>query len=121
MDRDIDQARIEIAALSQEFLKAESLAHVKGRGDRRQAMALYFGDPSRPAPITPEFDIAIGQKAEVDRLVASLRAVLVETGSGRDVALAAIAELGSQLAEPGRASIPAFPDPLPVPLKRRRA
>jgi hypothetical protein len=99
VDRDIDQARIEIAALAQEFVKAEGLAHVKGRRDRRHAMALYFGDPTRPAPITPEFDIAIDQQPEVDFLVSALRAVLAKNHTSRDVALAALAELGSELAE----------------------
>ena len=64
VDRDIDQARVEIAALAQDFVKAEGLAHVKGRGDRRHAMALYFGDPKRASPVTPEFDIAIHQQPE---------------------------------------------------------
>ena len=98
-DRDIDQARVEIASLAQHFVKAESLAHVKGRRDRRRAMALYFGDPSRPAPITPEFDIRLDQQPEVDKLVSALRAVLATASPSRDIALAALAELGSQLAE----------------------
>ena len=99
VDRDIDQARIEIAALAQEFVKAEGLAHVKGRGDRRHAMALYFGDPTRDSPVTPEFDIAIHQQPEVNRLVIALRAIIARTSPSRDVALAALAELGSQLGE----------------------
>jgi len=99
VDRDIDQARVEIAALAQDFVKAEGLAHVKGRGDRRHAMALYFGDPKRASPVTPEFDIAIHQQPEVNRLVTALRAVLANASPSRDIALAALAELGSQLAE----------------------
>jgi hypothetical protein len=99
VDRDIDQARIEIAALAQEFVKAEGLAHVKGRGDRRHAMALYFSDPTRESPITPEFDIAIHEEPAVADLVTALRAVLNKVDPTRDIALAALAELGSQLAE----------------------
>jgi hypothetical protein len=118
VDRDIDQARIEIAALAQEFVKAEGLAHVKGRGDRRHALALYFGDPTRPSPVTPEFDIAIHQQAEVTRLVAMLSAALTKAGASRNVALAALAELGSELAE---ASPTSSPHTVPRPLKRQRA
>jgi hypothetical protein len=99
VDRDIDQARIEIAALAQEFVKAEGLAHVKGRGDRRHAMSLIFGDPTRPSPVTSEFDIAINQQSEVDRLVTALGAVLAKTNPSRDIVLAALVELGSQLTE----------------------
>ena len=99
VDRDIDQARIEIAALAQGFVQAEGLAHVKGRGDRRARMALYFSDPKRASPVTPEFDIAIHQQPEVNRLVTALHAVITKTSPSRDIALAALAELGSQLAE----------------------
>jgi hypothetical protein len=99
VDRDIDQARIEIAALAQEFVKAEGLAHVKGRGDRRARMSLIFGDPKRPSPVTSEFDIALHQQPEINLLVIALRAVLTKASPSRDIALAALAELGSQLAE----------------------
>lgn len=99
VDRDIDQARIEIAALAQDFVKAEGLAHVKGRGDRRHAMAMYFGDPNRQSPVTPEFDVTITQQPEVNRLVKDLRAVITNASASRDIALAALAELGSELAE----------------------
>jgi hypothetical protein len=118
VDRDIDQARIEIAALAQEFVKAEGLAHVKGRLDRRLAMALYFGDPTRPGPITPEFHITLDQRPQVDSLVSAFHAVLNESRPSRDVALAALAELGSQLAAQSPTSISRDGD---QPLHRRRA
>jgi hypothetical protein len=98
VDRDIDQATVEIAAMAQAFVKAESLAHVKGRQDRRQAMAVYFGDSRRPSPITPEFDISIDEQADVEDLVSQFHALLIKNHVSRDIALAAIAELGSQLA-----------------------
>ena len=118
VDRDIDQARIEIAALAQEFVKAEGLAHVKGRGDRRHAMALYFGDPKRASPVTPEFDIALHQQPEINQLVIALRAILKKTSPSRDIALAALAELGSQLAEHPSVVTPLAADRT---LKRQRA
>jgi hypothetical protein len=117
VDRDIDQARIEIAALAQEFVKAEGLAHVKGRGDRRHAMSLIFGDPTRPSPVTSEFDIAINQQSEVDQLVAALGAVLANTHSSRDIVLAALLELGSRYSEHSHMVVPSTSGTL----KRRRA
>jgi len=99
VDRDIDHARIEIAALAQDFVRAEGLAHVKGRGDRRHAMAMIFGDPLRQSPITREFDIAVHQQPEVNLLVSDLRAVINKANPSRDIALAALAELGTELAE----------------------
>lgn len=118
VDRDIDQASMEIAALAQEFVKAEGLAHVKGRGDRRHAMAMYFADPSRNSPVTPEFDIMIDQQPEVTRLVSAFRTVLAKISPSREVALAALAELGSQLAEQTPAVAPIT---APRALRRQRA
>ncbi len=117
VDRDIDLACIEIAALAQEFVKAEGLAHVKGRGDRRHALALYFGDSKRPSPVTPEIDIGTHQQAEVTRLVMALRTVLDRANASRDIALAAVAELGSELAAPSPSVAPLT---APRSLNRRR-
>ena len=118
VDRDIDQARIEIAALAQEFARAEGLAHVKGRGDTRRAISVIFGDPTRPSPVTSEFDIAVNQQSEVDRLVTALAAVLADANPSRDIILAALVELGSRLTEQ-----PPIVTPLASAgtLKRRRA
>jgi len=118
VDRDIDQARIEIAALAQEFARAEGLAHVKGRGDTRRAISVIFGDPTRPSPVTSEFDIAVNQQSEVDRLVTALTAVLADVNPSRDIILAALVELGSRLTEH-----PPIVTPLASAgtLKRRRA
>jgi hypothetical protein len=99
VDRDIDQARIEIAALAQEFARAEGLAHVKGRGDTRHAISVIFGDPTRPSPVTSEFDIAVNQQSEIDRLVTAFAAVVAKTKPSRDIILAALVELGSQFTE----------------------
>jgi len=118
VDRDIDQARIDIAALAQEFVKAEGLAHVKGRDDRRARMSLIFGDPKRPSPVTSEFDVALHQQPEINQLVVALRAVLTKASPSRDVALAALAELGSQLTEHPSAVMPLPPART---LKRQRA
>jgi hypothetical protein len=118
VDRDMDQARVEIAALAQEFVKAEGLAHVKGRRDRRHAMALYFGDSARPSPVTREFDIAVDQQPEVDRLVAAFCTILAKSQTSRNVALAALAEVGNQLAEPSALLMKLSAVP---PLRRQQA
>lgn len=118
VDRDIDQARIEIAALAQEFVRAEGLAHVKGRGDTRHAISVIFGDPTRPSPVTSEFDIAINQQSEVDRLVTALATVLAKTNPDRSIILAALAELGSQFTDQSPVVTPLTATGT---LKRRRA
>ena len=68
VDRDIDHARVEVAALAQEFVRAEAFAHVKGREDGRVRMAIFTSDPTRPSPSKPDFDIAAGQQYQVREL-----------------------------------------------------
>lgn len=112
VDRDIDHARIEIAALAQEFVRAEAFAHVKGREDGRVRMAIFISDPTRPSPVKPDFDIPAGQQRQVRDLVDQLEQLLQSAGAGRDVALAALAELGARLSEPDPE--PALPFDAPV-------
>ena len=112
VDRDIDHARVEIAALSQEFVRAEAFAHVKGREDGRVKMAIFISDPSRPSPVRPDFDIGSAQQRLVRELVAELERVLTAAGAERDVALAAVAELGARLAEPDPEPVLPFEEPI---------
>ncbi|MBF0304974.1 MAG: ATP-binding protein [Alphaproteobacteria bacterium] len=99
VDRDVAQARVEVASLAQDFLKAEGLAHVSGRTDRRTAMAIYISDPDRPTPLMPDFTVGANQRREVDLLAAKLFSVIAKGRVERDVALAAVAELGARLLE----------------------
>ncbi len=99
VDRDIDHARVEIAALAQEFVRSEAFAHVKGREDGRVKMAIFISDPNRPSPVTPDFDIGAGQQREANLLADQLEQFLADTKAGRNVALAALAELGARLTE----------------------
>lgn len=121
VDRDVDHARVEIAALAQEFAKAEALAHVKGRKDGRVAMAIYISDPNRPSPVRPEFDVSAAEAREVEGLAAKLHDVVERSGLRRDVALAALAELGALLAEPEPEPVLSFPMPEQrAPVRRRK-
>lgn len=99
VDRDIDNAMIEIALLAQQFIKAEGLAHVKGRGDGRLSMAIFISDPERPSPVTPDFNISVREKPELGKLVERLNNIIADAGVSRDMALAAVALLGAKLAE----------------------
>ena len=103
VDRDVDQAAVEIASLAGAFLAAESLAHVKGRKDYRTVMALHVSDPRRPAPVRLDFQVTVDQEAEVLGLVAALWAALGSSGSSRDTKLAALVEVGARLADAGHA------------------
>ncbi|WP_298332353.1 hypothetical protein [Asticcacaulis sp.] len=115
VDRDIDNAMVEIALLAQQFIKAEGLAHVKGRSDGRLSMAIFISDPDRPSPIAPDFDISVREKPELGRLVEQLRGIIGEARVSRDMALAAVALLGAKLAEEGLedGESTVFPGPRP--------
>ena len=58
VDPDLDHAAIELADMAQRFLRAETYARVKGRPDKRQAMAVVIGMDGRPAPLLEEFDLS---------------------------------------------------------------
>jgi hypothetical protein len=100
LDRDVDQARIELAALAQEFVKAEGFAHVKGRTDRRLNLAIYSSDPRKDAPFRAEVDITTAENQEVAELAREILSILESKKITRDVAFAVVAELGAALAGP---------------------
>jgi hypothetical protein len=102
-DRDVDHARIELAALAQEFVKNEGFAHVKGRTDRRLSLAIYSSDPRKDAPVRAEADITAEENLEVEALADEILALLESKGISRAAKLGVIAEVGARLAEVARA------------------
>ena len=98
VDPDLDHAAIELADMAQRFLRAETYARVKGRPDKRQAMAVVIGMDGRPAPLLEEFDIADSDRAAVNDLIERVAAALEEADtSRRSIILAALAELSHAL------------------------
>jgi len=102
-DPDIDRAAIELTVLSQKFVRAEAFARVKGRADKRHAMAVFVGVDGRPTPISGEFDVTDRDRAEIDRLVDLFEEAL-ERGDAnkRNIVLAALAELSARYLEPAK-------------------
>lgn len=98
VDRDVDAARVELAALAQQFLRGEAFAHVGGRGLERFAIAVYMSDPSRSALIAPEISLDSAALRRARSLAATLQANLGDDVP-RDIAIAAAAELMATLAE----------------------
>lgn len=96
-DPDLDRAAIDIADMAQKFLRAETYARVKGRPEKRQALAVVIGMNGRPAPILEEFDIADGDRAAINDLIERVAAALDAADiSRRSVILAALAELSAR-------------------------
>jgi len=97
VDPDLDHAAIELADLAQRFLRAETYARVKGRPDKRQAMAVVIGMDGRPAPLLEEFDIADSDRAAVNDLIERVVVTLEQSDtSRRSIILAALAELSTR-------------------------
>lgn len=94
VDPDLDRAAIEIADLSQKFLRAETFARVKGRKQTRQAMAVIVGKDGAPVPVFAEFSISTAERPKVNEMVntieTALRGVAKNEGA---LILAALAEI----------------------------
>jgi hypothetical protein len=96
-DPDVDRALIEIADLSQKFIRTETYARVKGRPQKREALAVVVGLNGRPSPLLHEFAVSDSERAAVNDLVVRVAAALQEADtSQRSVILAALAELSAR-------------------------
>lgn len=97
VDRDVDNASVELAALAQKFLKAELFVRLKGRTGGRVAIGVYISDPRYPEPQTQEVELTVADHEVAETLSRRLGALLEAEGASRDVALAALANLGLAL------------------------
>ena len=97
VDADVDRASVELADLAQRFIHLEAFARVKGRANKRHAIAVVVGMGERPTPFHDNFEIGDLERAEVDALVAQLDRALDDRGQRRRaVILAALAELSAR-------------------------
>ena len=100
VDSDIDRATVEIAEMARKFIRMESLAHVKGRPDRRHSLAVTVGIGGMPVTAHREFDVTDPDRPEVEALVAEVQRALTLRGeSETDVVLAALAEISAAYIE----------------------
>ena len=80
--------------MAQRFIQSEAFAHVKGRTDKRHAMAVVVGIDGHPTPLHEEFDISDMDRKNVDELVLTVEAAIDRADSySRNVILAAFAKL----------------------------
>ena len=97
VDPDLDQAAIELADMAQKFLRAETYARVKGRSEKRQAMAVVIGMNGRPKPLLEEFAIADSDRSAVNDVIERVVTALDEADTTpRSVILAALAEVSTR-------------------------
>ena len=97
VDPDLYQATIELTDMAQKFLRTETYARVRGRPNKRHALAVVVGMGGRPTPVHDEFDITDLERVKVDELIAKVEEVLDYSGERqRNIILATLAELSAK-------------------------
>ena len=97
IDPDLDRTTIEIAELAQKFLQTETFARVKGRRNKRHAMAVVVGMDGRPTTIHDEFAVTDLDRNQVEDLINRVDKTLEHSGEKRrNIILAALAELSAR-------------------------
>ena len=100
VDSDIDRTTVEIAEMARKFIRMESLAHVKGRPDRRHSLAVTVGLGGQPVTAHREFDVTDPDRPAVRALVAEVqKALSLWDGGDTDIVLAALAEISAAYIE----------------------
>jgi len=100
VDNDIDRAKIEITALSQQFLRAETFARIKGRADKRQSLSVIIGMNGRPTPLHCDFEVMNTDRGEINKIIREVQKAITQSANGRKVVvLAALAELSARYIE----------------------
>lgn len=97
VDADLNAAFIEIAELSQKFIRTETFARVQGRKDKRHSMAVIISRDGSPQPIEADFQITDSDREQVDALLGQLKESLHQNSSTKKaIILAALAELSGE-------------------------
>ena len=96
-DHDVDHASVVLATMVQEFIRNEAFAHVKGRTDKRHAMAVVVGMDGRREVVHREFDVTDADRSEIEELRARIEEVLDSCCELRgNIVIAALAEVSAQ-------------------------
>ena len=97
VDADVDRATVELADLAQRFVHLEAFARVKGRPDKRHAMAIVVAIGGRPTAFHDNFEIGDVERSRVDTLIKQLGESLQDSGEGsRTIILAALGEMSAR-------------------------
>lgn len=96
-DNDRERAAVGIMELTKLFLKTETMARVKGRKDRRHALAVVMGKDDMPHSLFSEFEVSDVDWQDVEHLASVVDKALSESDHGRrDIILAALIEVTSK-------------------------
>ena len=96
-DGDRDRAAIGLVDLATSFLKTETVARVKGRKDRRHALAVVLGKEDMPHSLFKEFEVSDIDRDDIAHLAATLDRTLSKADhQSREIILAALIEVTSK-------------------------
>ena len=96
-DADIDAAQLELAQLARVFVRGEAFAHVKGRTDKRHAIAVIVGINGRATPLHREFHVLDVEQPAIEGLADRIDRFLAGyDGQSERLVLAALAELSAR-------------------------
>ena len=100
-DNDIDRATVTLAEMAQNFIHLESYAHVKGRPDKRHAMAVTVGMNGQQATLQDVFDVTDLEREEVGQLIKRMEKLFEDGGEQRrNIILAALAQMSARFLKP---------------------
>ena len=96
-DTDVEHAAVALAEMAHRFVHREAFAHVKGRVDRRHAMAVVIGLNGQDTVFHREFDIMEADQAAAARLADLMESAIPDSDADdQDVVLAALAMLSAR-------------------------
>ncbi len=94
-DQILDKVTVEIAELAQKFLRAELFSHVKGRTDKRQAIAVVVGLNKQSIPLIEEFSVSDSDRKPIKDLIQRFHDVIDSSEENQRIVLAALAEIST--------------------------
>ena len=96
-DGDREKANIGIVELSAQFLKLETMARVKGRKDKRHALAVVMGKGDASLPLFSEFQVSDEDRKDITALATAVDEALSNADQRRrEIILAALVEVTSR-------------------------
>ena len=97
VDTDVERATIELANLARRFVHVEAFAHVKGRRDKRQAMAVVVGFDGVAVPVHGEFHVTDRDQPSIAALAEKIKELLDSNHRiDQRIVLAALASVSAQ-------------------------
>lgn len=94
-DNEVDAALLHVAAMAQQFNRAEAFARVKGRPDGRHAISIVIGLDRAPTILAQDFEIPERDRKQVLDIARKMTSAV--QGARREVVLAALAQVGRSL------------------------